>query len=145
MVFTMKTMSDITIYLPTTKMIHSGVMHPTDIENVRRRHQHFNGFCNPNTLASIALFILLIISYLMVPFVASSSSTSIPPNSNYSDVDEEGYNTTNSFITHMSRSQLGYNMARVPEPTALFEQQNEYIEQDEYNTDKTSSYQKIER
>ena len=114
----------------------------TDVNSVHCRRQAYSGYWNPDTLASLALITLLAMSYSMLPFVSSSSSTYYSEHFN----DELENGTTDVFISHMSRSQLGYSASRVTNPTEISSSgQNDFSDAGGYNVHRTSPYQKKER
>ena len=106
--------------------------------------QMYIGHWNPDTLASLALIILLFISYSILPFVSSSSS-SYPSEEYYDEIDN---GTTDEFISHLSRSQLGYGgygASQGSTPTEISNNQNHFSEMGEYNFQRTSTSQRKER
>ena len=114
---------------------------PGVVKNANCRHMYI-GLWNPDTLASLALFILLFISYSILPFVSSSSSSY--PSEQYFDEVDNG--TADSLISHLSRSQLGYSGAsQVVNPTEKSNSQNQFSVLGEFNFQKTSTSQRKER
>lgn len=120
--------------------VNRNIRYSPVVKSVKCR-QMYIGHWNPNTLVSLALIILLFISYSILPFVSSSSS-SYPSEPFYDEVDN---GTTDGFISHLSRSQLGYGASQATNPTEMSNNQNHFSESGEYNFQRTSSSQRIER
>ena len=92
--------------------------------NNRRRHPLAK--INAHKMASCFLLLLLMVSYSMLPFVSSSSSE------RYNGEFKDG-NGTEGFISHMSRSQLGYSASQATSPTVMSNRQNEFDEVRDYS------------
>ena len=91
------------------------------MKNYRRHHSP--GRINADNMASCFLLLFLIISYFLLPFVSSSSFE------RFND-DFENSNSTEGFISHMSRSQLGYSASQATSPTVMSNRQNDFNDRD---------------
>ena len=119
---------------------HCGwVMPKADVRcviNYRRHHSLAKS--NADNMASCFLFLLLMISYSMLPFVSSSSSE------RFND-EFENTNATEAFISHMSRSQLGYSASQATSPTVISNRPNDFDEIRDYSYHQAPTSQKSER
>ena len=120
-----------------------------DFKTYQRRRQPSSKFSTSKTMASLVLFILVTILCILAPVLSSSSTSSLylPKTFNPSNDDKErAHERSQDLISQLSRSQLGYNMARTPaDPTSASDHQNDYSEEGDYGIHKTHSYQEKER
>ena len=117
-----------------------GVCLPSDVRCVKNYPRHPSPRkWSENSFASCIIFLFLILPYSMLPFVSSSSSSEP-----FYDDFENG-NATENFISHMSRSQLGYSASRAASPTEMSHGQNDFDDGNDFSYHRTSSSPKSER
>ena len=118
---------------------HCGWVVPkTDVRcMINNRRHHSLAKINAHKMASCFLLFLLMVSYSMLPFVSSSSSE------RFNDEFKNG-NATEGFISHMSRSQLGYSASQATSPTVMSNRQNEFDEVRDYSHHRAPTSQKSE-
>ena len=90
-------------------MIHLSIRPTDDQQNRHPIRQNHNTFCHPLlTLFSLSILASIVIADMVFPLIPSSSSY-LTENVRPSD-EESAASISDSFITHMSRSQLSNNV-----------------------------------
>ena len=117
------------------------------IEDDQNRHQcqNYNKFCHPVTIFSLSVIVSIVVSDRVFPLVSSSSPSYLPDYAVPPD-EEDVASIKENFLTQMSRSQLGYNMAPQLGTTDSGSEEHRYSNiPGGDNIDEPSGYQEEER
>ena len=90
-------------------MITLSMRNAEDDQN-RHQCQNYNTFYYPVTIFVLSVIASILVSEMVFPLVASSSPSYLPEYAGPPD-EEDVVSIREHFLTQMSRSQLGYNMA----------------------------------